>query len=353
MNSQNLLDVIGQAQENHLLSAAQTRKGAQPSSGKKGRPTSLSRRLLLAAAIIMLLALAACAAEYVTDLFVTYFQHEGRQEISGGQVEYIEQNAQPSVARPIVTEADNGCSVTCRSALTDGRVAYITVDIKVPEDISLEGGEIRFHENPLLIPEQTEGLVIAPDGSSPDALCTYSTIEDGDGLSNTASVVFKVNPFKENEALRPFDGSIRWTMRVGGFYKTVFDEEFRKFSDEQLSEGIWEFELSFQNIEVQEVSFLSEPVRVMTSYWPGNDFSNENRILAFSISGLSRNMVLERPEIDGQMQNIGDISIVMKDGTRQTLLRLTSGTASLTAPIVLDHVDYILLQDGTRLYPQK
>ncbi len=350
MNNHNLLDVIGQAQDNYLLSAIQSRKEAAPSAAKRQEPLRLSRKVLIAAAIIMLLALTACAAKYVTDLFVTYFQDEGRQEISDSQIQYIQSNTQPSIAEPIVTEPENGYSVSVRSALTDGNIAYITVDIKAPEGISLKGDAIRFLENPLLIPDETEGLVIAPDGSSPDAMCDYETIDDGDGRDNTASIMFKVNPFKEDASLKPFDGSIHWTMKAGGFYKFSFDPEY---TEEALGEGSWEFDLHFQKIDTREVSFLSESIPAMTSYWPGDEFVNENQILTFTLSSLSWRMELEKPEIGGEMQNIGDTSIVMKDGTRQTLLRLTSQkNASLISPIVLEDVDYILLTDGRKLYPQ-
>ncbi len=352
MNSHNLLDVIGQAQDKYILSAIQTRTDRNAANTKTHKTVSLSRKILIAAAMLLLLALTGCAANYISNLFVTYFQDEGRQEISSSQIEYIQHNTQPSIAEPILTEPENGYSVSVRSALTDGNVAYITVDIKAPEDISLEGGTIRFHENPLLIPEQTEGLVIAPDGSSPDAMCEYAALDDGDGFSNTASIMFTVNPFKEDASLNPFDGSIHWQLKAGGFYKSVFDSKTMEFSEEALGEGTWAFDLTFQKIDTREVSFLPEPISVMTSYWPGNEFVNENRILSFTLSGLSWRMELEKPEIHGEMQNIGDTSIVMKDGTMQTLLRLTAQAAALNAPIVLEDVDHILLTDGTRLYPQ-
>ncbi len=119
-----------------------------------------------------------------------------------------------------------------------------------------------------------------------------------------------------------------------------------------LCHHTWEFDLKFQQIDAREVSFLSDSISVMTSYWPGDEFINENRILSFKLSCLSWCMELEKPEIDGEMQNIGDTSIVMKDGTMQTLLRLTSQAAALNAPIVPEDVDHILLTDGTKLYPQ-
>ncbi len=351
MNKHDLLDVIGQAQNQHILSAIQTRNEANPPKPQSRKPARILRKILLAAAIITLLAVTVYAANYVGSLFVTYFLDDGRHELSDSQISYIESNTQPTIGQPVASQTSSGCTMHVRSALTDGKIAYITLDITAPEDISLEGGQIRFQENPLLIPEQTEGLVIAPDGSSPDALCDYTTIDDGDGLSNTASIMFKVNPFKENDALNPFDGSIHWTMKAGGFYKSVYDSKTMEFAKEKLGEGTWEFDLTFQTIETREVRFLDAPIPVMTSYWPGDEFIHENQILSFTLSGLSWHMELAKPEIDGEIQNIGDTSIVMKDGTRQTLLRLTSNSASLNVPIILEEVDHILLADGTKLYP--
>lgn len=64
-------------------------------------------------------------------------------------------------------------------------------------------------------------------------------------------------------------------------------------------------------------------------------------------------MELAQPEIDGEMQDVGDVVIVMKDGTQQTLLRLTAQSSSMAAPIILDEVDYILLSNGVKLQAQQ
>ncbi|HIR32209.1 MAG TPA: DUF4179 domain-containing protein [Candidatus Faecousia faecavium] len=354
MTKHDLLDVIGQAQDKYILSAIRTRKQAAACAPVKTRRTrGVLRKVLIAAAILSLLAVTAYAAKYVGQLFATYFQQEHFAELSDGQRNYIEQNVQPSVAQPIVTEAENGYSVSVGSALTDGKIAYITIDIRAPEGVNLEGGDIRFLENPLLFPEPAEGLVLAPDGSSPDAMCDHATVDDGDGLSNTASVMFKVNPFLENENVMPFDGSIHWTMHAEGFEKAVFDADKMDFEYTPLAEGVWEFDLDFQSIDTRKVEFVAEPVSIITSDWIQEEYVHENQITSFALSGLSYWMELAQPEIDGEMQDVGDVVIVMKDGTQQTLLRLTAQSSSMAAPIILDEVDYILLSNGVKLQAQQ
>lgn len=349
MTNHDLLDVIGQAQDQYILSAIRTRKQAA-SVPAKTRPTrGFLRKVLIAAAILSLLAVTAYAAKYVGQLFATYFQQEHFAELSDGQRNYIEQNVQPSVAQPIATEAENGYSVSVGSALTDGKIAYITIDIRAPEGVNLEGGDIRFLENPLLFPEPAEGLVLAPDGSSPDAMCDYATVDDGDGLPNTASLMFKVIPSVESEDVMPFDGSIHWTMHAEGFEKAVFDTEKMDFEYTPLAEGVWDFDLTFQSIDTRKVELVTEPIPVMTSNLLRNEYIHENQITSFTLSGLSYEMKLTQPEIDGEIQDVGDVAIVMKDGSQYTLLRLSAHPGSMAAPIVLDEVDYILLSNGVKL----
>lgn len=350
MTKHDLLDVIGQAQDQYILSAIRTRKQAAASAPVKTRPTrGILRKILIAAAILSLMIMTAYAAKYVGQLFSTYFQQERSAQLSDGQIDYIENNLQPSVAQPVVTEAKNGYSVSVGSALTDGKIAYITVDIQAPEGVSLEGGDIRFLENPLLFPEPSEGLVLAPDGSSPDAMCDYATVDDGDGLPNTASLMFKVIPSVESEDVMPFDGSIHWTMHAEGFEKSVFDMEKMDFEYTPLAEGVWEFDLTFQSIDTRKVEFVTEPVSIITSDWIQEEYVHENQITSFTLSGLSYEMKLTQPEIEGEIQDVGDVAIVMKDGSQYTLLRLSAHPGSMAAPIILDEVDYILLSNGVKL----
>ena len=64
MNSNDLLDVIGEAKESYVLDAVNTRNGMQP----KTKRLSLNRAFLIAAVIAMLLLLVGCTVAYVLSL---------------------------------------------------------------------------------------------------------------------------------------------------------------------------------------------------------------------------------------------------------------------------------------------
>lgn len=64
MNSNNLLDVIGEAKDSHVLDAVKTRSGVQPEKSH----LSLSRIFLIAAVIALALLLMGCAVAYVLSL---------------------------------------------------------------------------------------------------------------------------------------------------------------------------------------------------------------------------------------------------------------------------------------------
>lgn len=151
----------------------------------------------------------------------------------------------------------------------------------------------------------------------------------------------------------PFDGSIHWTMHAEGFEKSVFDMEKMDFEYTPLAEGVWEFDLTFQSIDTRKVEFVTEPVSIITSDWIREEYVHENQITSFTLSGLSYEMKLTQPEIEGEIQDVGDVAIVMKDGSQYTLLRLSAHPGSMAAPIILDEVDYILLSNGVKLQAQQ
>ncbi len=347
MNKHELLDVIGEAQDKYVLQTIQRNKTSKP---RQHLSTRISRKILLAAAIVAILVSSVYAAKYVGNLFVTYFQAQTKQTLTDSQIDYIQNSTQPTVGQAVSSAVESNYSVSVRSALTDGKIAYITLAISAPEDISLEDGRIRFAENPLLFPDNAEGLVLAPDGSSPDAMCDYQTLDDGDGMTNTASVLFKVSPFTENDSVTPFDGSIRWQLHVGGFDKVIASE------DTPLTDGVWEFKLEFKQIDTHTVEFVSEPVPMKASVWLEDEYTIDCTLTSFTLSGLGRGMQIstDYSSEKDDVLDIGDVVIVMKDGTSRTLLRVTcpaSGTKALSNPIILEEVDYILFQDGTKLYP--
>ena len=64
MNSNDLLDIVGEAKEEHVLDAVNTRNGVQP----QKKRLSLNRAFLIAAVIAMMLLLVGCTIAYVLSL---------------------------------------------------------------------------------------------------------------------------------------------------------------------------------------------------------------------------------------------------------------------------------------------
>ncbi len=342
MNAQELLNVIGQAQEEYILQAIDTRN--------RKKPLPLSRRLLIAAIIGILLLLTACGATYVSGLLASYFQKVQGSSLSDSQLTYIESNTQPVMAHSLWRE--NEYSIQVESALTDGKVAYLTVKIRGPEGVSLEDGQIRFLQQPRLYPEtEVPGLILDRDGASPCAMGNYLTVEDGDGLANTAAIVFSVNPPTQNHQAKPFDGSVKWRVQFGGFEKVEYPGQGKPPVEIPLTEGDWIFALTFRKTDAGELRFVETPVPVRTSDERQKVYEKENQMESFLLSSLTYKLILAEPEIDQKVQELEEITIVMQDGTCQTIPRPSAYANRLPVPIALEEVAYLLLTDGTKLYP--
>lgn len=345
-----------------------------PKKSQKPKTGSLIRKVLIAAAILSLLVVMAGAAEYAGGWFIRFFSDQREAPLTQSQIDYIEENVQNDIAVPVTetAESQGDYEMEIKSAITDGKVAYITVAITAPEGVELVRTDpdvtntfINFQEH-LLIPEDTTGLVIAPDGSSPDALCEWFTEDDGDGLSNTINVTFPVNPFTEDSEARPFAEGKRWKMRLKGIGLTIFretEDPQDSIEDVPLTDQGWEFELTFQDSSMDQVELVSEPIRLPASRLLNDQYVYEVELTSFTLGNLSYRIefaptdpavVQELKDAEAELGaeiplDIGDVKIVMKDGREYTLLRLTSHASSLSTPIVLEELDYVLLADGTRL----
>lgn len=320
---------------------------------KKGRPGSMISKALIAAVIVSLLAVTASAAS--EGGFLKWFSSKNQGEpLTDSQVANIAENIQQSIAATVASQPASDYRVTVRSAITDGRTAYITLGLTAPEGQALNASYFGFTEA-LLIPDRTEGLAIAPDGSSPDALCDFEPVEDGDGLPNTQNLVFRIRPQLTDSGVTPFDGHIQWVMRLKKLTGVWFDG--RSFAESSLSKDTWEYTLNFQSMDVREVKFLEEPKAMLASKWLRDDYQTPVLVTAFNLSSLTYTLEFgpvdssypRNPDDPMDVLDIGDIRIVMKDGSVKTLLRCSAQQASFDVPIVLEEVDYVLLSDGTRL----
>ncbi len=347
---------------------------------KPRRSGSALRKVLIAAAIISLLVVMVGAAEYAGGWFIRYTAQNKEEPLTDSQIAYVEENVQENIAAPADTAATEteDFRVEVKSALTDGRVAYLTIALTAPEGVKIDylnsGDEwgCFFFQEALLIPEDTTGLTIAPDGSSPDALCENTPVDDGDGLSNTHDLVFRINPFTEDPDAQPFAQGKRWKLHLKGIELSVWNysdrsEDSRNTAPESedilLTEDSWDFDLTFQESDTERVELVSQPIRLPASKWLNDEYVYEVELTSFTLGALSKGIEFAPtdPEVIQELEqaetelgaevllDIGDVKIVMKDGREVTLLRVTSYASSFGTPIVLEEVDYVLLADGTKL----
>jgi len=245
---------------------------------KQGR--RVFSKAALIAAVLAVMAVTVSASENLQNWFVRFFGSINREGLTPEQVEYIEENAQIILD----SQTHNGWTVELNSALRDERMAYIIFRIEGPEDVDLskwtdEAGNIR-------------GQVLFGNSGMPGYLggletffdfkeniehggWGYTWMDDGDGKEHTAIIVFQLEARTMHDGLDAFGEEtvyhfkfqdIVWYWmdkeyeqnlireKYGGRPVTQFtDEEYRKiYRWETLAEGVWEFEISFGQLEFVE-----------------------------------------------------------------------------------------------------
>lgn len=360
------------------------------------RPGRRFAVLIAAVVALMAVTVTAFASEAVSGWFKQYFGQKTEENLTQGQVQYIEENEQ------VIAEVQeqNGWTVELRSAISDGTKAYIIIGVTAPEGISLEqtivdgisqdwfgpgNGTMNGSDKQELVTESVKGLVLKSYG--------YRLEEDGDGSNNTKNLVIELNPEFDWYA-DPFGADVEWYIHIENIVHTYKDEEYYQelmsgkyagqtdvmFTSEEteklqveevLAEGIWDFTVVF-NVDRQkmdQVELITEPVKVtaMVYRWAGEDHLTCDitqdlepvELTSFVLTPFGASLqYVEDDTVSGilleyqQMYGYEDrcIYAVMKDGGRIALHTDGVGTVlSAEAPIVLSEVDYILLADGTEL----
>lgn len=240
---------------------------------------TLTRVALIAAALAMMV-VTVSASEMVQNWFIYFFASINRDGLNSEQVEYIEENTQ------IIKESQthNGWTIELNSAIRDEKTAYIIFRIEGPENVDLSKwmddagnlrGQIIFGNSGM--PAYLSGLdqFFDFDEYVERGGWSYYWMDDGDGKAYTVTLVFHLDPKNMHDDREAFGEEtvyhfrfqdIVWYWRdmeyeqklnrekypgQGAFEYT--DEENRKIHRwETLAEGVWEFEISFSQLEFVE-----------------------------------------------------------------------------------------------------
>ena len=342
-------------------------------------------RAALVAALLALMAISVSASETVQNWFLDFFKDKSDGELSQGQVEYIEENAQ------IISDSQtiDGWTVELRSAISDGTKAYIIIGITAPENVNLEQTMIDGvaqdwfgPENGSMHGDGMQGLVSWSAKSLVLESYRYGLEEDGDGQNNTKNLVITLNPNLEWHP-DPFGSDIDWYIHIENIVHQFEDAEYRRelmegeyagqtdvvftgeetqrlYKVEVLAEGEWDFTVNFAEHEAG-VELLSQPITVtmdvLRQFGNGiEDYNNfREAVTVTSVVVRPLSVTLSYQDCNGApgfMNFDVEPCCVMLDGSRIILHNYGGGgTGNMIleaeTPIVLDDVDYILLPDGT------
>lgn len=366
-------------------------------------PRKASRRFtVLIAAVITLMAITvtAFASEQISGWFQQFFAGQSEASLTPGQIEYIEENEQVIAE----TKTENDWTVELKSTITDGKTGYVIFGITAPEEYTL-GDIADSPDKSRIIPGNTgmkaegkELFTASVPLISKDQNYTWSLTsgfkEDGDGKANTIDYVFQLDIMKLYN-----DKDILLDDPFGAEFYFCFDKFVRSYQDteyeqvllstkykgqtdymlepeeverihqvEVLTDGLWEFTVSFADTQTKTLELIFEPiyaealasVKTETDK-PFTDRKNEIRdvkVTSFKLTALGASITCDFEEDVAsalfEYQNLYGyedryIFVVMKDGTQIPLHSNQSDNLIAESPIVLDEVDHILLADGTKI----
>lgn len=295
MTNLELLELLGNVRDNYVADARTPVK----------KQRSFRRPLLVAAIVTLMLLLVGCTVAYVNGWFTDFFAARSDEPLSSEQIEYIQENEQ-IIAQ---TQVKGDWTIELKSAICDGKTAYVIFSVTAPEDVNLEASNVNTPgDMDEIIPGNAPSMVQPPKSrtmfansigieaglgnGSPEHNIIWNAQRgweaDNDGLPNTLNYVFRIgidkfDPSKEILLEDPFASDIEFQFVFQNFIHTWEDAEKRAEIDakyagqdymidgeeleglhkyETLVEETWEFTLTFEEkIENKPVELITgEPV---------------------------------------------------------------------------------------------
>lgn len=397
MKAMDLLVGFGSAKDSYVISAEEFRQGKQKAQIKR---LSTRKMWLIAAVIALTLLLVGCAVAYANGWFQQIFSARSETPLSSEQIQYIQNNEQ------IVgqSQTKNDWTVDLKSTICDGRTGYLVFQITAPDDVDLEQ-----YLNPPTVDDKRlspGNYSVSRDRMYPLSKASIGNlneaenymfadggnwISDNDGKANSVLYCMsirceKLYPDKPMLLEEPFGKENTFHIRLMGITLEYTNLELQKeieekyagqayivdgeeaaglFCSDILTDEEWEFDVTFDS-DNQFMELITQPVSVQAKVWryadekqwETKDSLEEVQISSFRVTPFGANIafVPKSDTIGISLQLWQDtddeIYAVMKDGSR-IKLDLTGADATILqaqTPIVLSQLDYILLEDGTKLF---
>lgn len=397
MKAMDLLVGFGRVKDSYVISAEEFRQGKQKAKMKR---LSTRKMWLIAAVIALMLLLVGCAVAYANGWFQQVFSERSETPLSSEQIQYIQNNEQ------IVGQSQtiNNWTVDLKSTICDGRTGYLVFQITAPDEVDLEQ-----YLNPPTLDDKR--LSMGNDSASRKAAYSLAVasigtvdsernywyldsgdwIADGDGQPNTVLFCMtirceKIDPNKPMLLEDPFGKDVSFRIRLMGITLEYKNQELQReieekyagqayivdgeeaaglFCSDILTDEEWNFHVTFDS-DNQFMELITKPVSAQAKVWryadekqwETKDSLEEVQIASFRVTPFGANIsYVPKPDAIGISPRIGEnvedtIYAVMKDGSRIQLNLTGNNDTVLQAetPIVLSQLDYILLEDGTKLF---
>lgn len=393
MKAIDLLVGFNSVKDSYVISAEEFRQG-------KRKRLSTRKMWLIAAVIALTLLLVGCAVAYANGWFQQIFSARSETPLSSEQIQYIQNNEQ------IVgqSQTKNDWTVELKSTICDGRTGYLVFQITAPDGMDLEQ-----YLNPPTLDDKR--LSMGNDSASRKAayslaVASIGTVDsernywyldsgdwtaDGDGQPNTVLFCMtirceKMDPNKPMLLEDPFGKDVSFRIRLMGITLEYKNQELQReieekyagqayivdgeeaaglFCSDILTNEEWNFDITFDS-DNQFIELIAKPVFAQAKVWRYADEKQwdtvdsleEVQISSFRVTPFGANIsYVPKPDVIGISPRIGEnvenaIYAVMKDGSRIQLNLTGNNDTVLQAetPIVLSQLDYILLEDGTKLF---
>lgn len=395
MKAMDLLVGFGSVKDSYVIGAEEFRQGKKKAQIKR---LSTRKMWLIAAVIALTLLLVGCAVAYANGWFQQIFSARSETPLTSEQIQYIQNNEQ------IVgqSQTKNDWTIDLKSTICDGRTGYLVFQITAPDDVDLE----QYINPPTLDDKRLSMGNYSANGKAgySYAIASIGTVDternywyldggdwisDQDGQPNTVLFCMtirceRIDPNKPMLLEDPFGKDVSFRIRLLGITLEYTNLELQKeiedkyagqgyivdgeeaaglFCSDILTDDEWYFDVTFDP-DNQFIELINQPVSAQAKVWryadekqwETKDSLEEVQISSFRVTPFGASIsYVPKPDTIGISPRMGKnmddaIYAVMKDGSRIKLDSAGNDVLRAETPIVLSQLDYILLEDGTKLF---
>ncbi len=273
----------------------------------------------------------------LTDIpeFVPEWMTDRQVEQVADAIDFTIRPQLPDQSASVVTSHDPGWEIETKQVLFDGSFGKVVFHLTAPE-----GTVLPCDDGEYVYPDNRDSDVLIPEAGTfeKDFLTVYSE-DDGDGLTNTADLVYFFGVKTIDDPAFPLDG--KWIAHIEDLTTQNWDGQ--KIVREVIAQGVWEPEVSFAGSDLRTIECLTEPITVSSS-------EGSVKITSFQLRTLGAVITLAE---GSDIPHFLNPTAVMKDGT-EIPMGIGDGQGrtirkAADTPINLDQVSLVRLPFGTEL----